>query len=227
MAHHRLSQLASLWLSCILASQAQVYDISAAVGDQSSIATFTSGATDLDAPKVTPINSSAFDWWYFDVVPTDLTSLASIAVVFYTATTAAFKYVPPADTVAVVQITGSFENGTAFNVFVEGEGGATVTSDGNASSGSWNGTGLGWAHASGPTTYTVELNATQVGVEGTIEFNAVSDRSSSEVINEMTTKHIADRTGALSMRSCRGRAEHESGRRYRMGECGSRRPGRG
>ncbi|KAJ7826042.1 hypothetical protein B0H14DRAFT_2596124 [Mycena olivaceomarginata] len=78
-------------------------------------------------------------------------------------------------------ITGSFENGTAFNVFVEGEGGATVTSDGNASSGSWNGTGLGWAHASGPTTYTVELNATQVGVEGTIEFNAISDRSSSEI----------------------------------------------
>ncbi|KAJ7864289.1 hypothetical protein B0H14DRAFT_3443637 [Mycena olivaceomarginata] len=122
MARHRLSQLASLWLSCILASQAQVYDISAAVSDQPSIATFTSGATDLDAPKVAPINSSAFDWWYFDVVPTDPTSLASIAVVFYTATTAAFKYVPPADTVAVVQITGSFENGTAFNVFVEGEG---------------------------------------------------------------------------------------------------------
>ncbi|KAJ7864258.1 hypothetical protein B0H14DRAFT_3443606 [Mycena olivaceomarginata] len=71
MARHRLSQLASLWLSCILASQAQVYNISAAVSDQPSITTFTSGATDLDAPKVTPINSTAFNWWYFDVVPTD------------------------------------------------------------------------------------------------------------------------------------------------------------
>jgi hypothetical protein len=79
------------------------------------------------------------------------------------------------------QITGFFENGTAFNVFVKEEGDTRVTSDENASSGSWNGTGLGWTHTSGPTTYTVELNAAQVDVEGTIEFNAVSDRSSSEV----------------------------------------------
>jgi hypothetical protein len=76
---------------------------------------------------------------------------------------------------------GSFENGTVFNVFMEGGGGATVMSDENVLSRSWNGTGLGWTHTSRPTTYTVKLNATQVGMEGTIEFNAVSDRSSGEV----------------------------------------------
>jgi hypothetical protein len=58
-----------------------LYRIPSALSNTSSTGIFTSTASNLDAPKVLPINGSTFDWWYFDVVDINPNSRASAAVV--------------------------------------------------------------------------------------------------------------------------------------------------
>ncbi|KAF7334719.1 hypothetical protein MVEN_02302600 [Mycena venus] len=145
---HLLRLVGSLWLAA--ASASQVYDIPAAVSNRTTTALFTSSSSGLDAPKINPVNNSAFDWWYFDVVSTDPNSVASV----------------------VVQISGSFPNGTPFNMFVNGDG-ATVTADDNVSSGDWHGTGFKWIHT-GNATYTIQVDAPDIGVKGTISFHSIA-----------------------------------------------------
>ncbi|KAJ7659595.1 hypothetical protein DFH06DRAFT_965437, partial [Mycena polygramma] len=142
------------------------------VSNRSSTAHFTASAHGLDAPKVQPVNASAFDWWYFDAVSTDPRSHASVTVVFHTSAASAFPFLPPSDTTTVAQISGSFLNGTLFSVTM-GAKGATVTADENFSSGDWRGTGLGWTH-SGDGTYTVLVDAPHVGMQGRITFRSIA-----------------------------------------------------
>lgn len=47
-----------------------------AVVNGSSSAIFTSTSDGLDGPKITPVNSTSWDWWYFDVVSADAQSSA-------------------------------------------------------------------------------------------------------------------------------------------------------
>jgi hypothetical protein len=171
MPRTRISKLlGALWLGA--ASASHVYEIPAAVSNSTSTALFTSSATGLDAPKIQPVNTSAFDWWYFDVVSTEPSSLASVVVVFFTSTATAFPFFAPSDSVTLAQITGSFPNGTSFGTIASADG-ATVTADENVSSGQWHGTGLSWQHT-GDQTYTIVVDAPDLGVKGTIEFHLVS-----------------------------------------------------
>ena len=45
---------------------------------------FKYSGTGLDAPKVEPVNTTTFDWWYFDAVSSDLASadLSSVVAKF-------------------------------------------------------------------------------------------------------------------------------------------------
>ena len=47
----------------------------------------------LDAPKVKPVNTTTFNWWYFDAVSSDLASgdLSSVVVNFFDATGRGFE----------------------------------------------------------------------------------------------------------------------------------------
>ncbi|KAJ7129929.1 hypothetical protein C8R46DRAFT_678132 [Mycena filopes] len=165
-----LALLSTLLLAA--GSSTKVFNIPAAVSSDSSTALFNSTATDLDAPKIHPINGSSFDWWYFDVVSTDPTeALASVVVVFYTAAGAAFPFLPPSDSITRVQLLVSFPNGTQFTALIDGAG-ATVVSDDNVSSGNWTGTGFSWGHSGA--NYTVVIDAPQVGVQGSISFDPVA-----------------------------------------------------
>ncbi|KAF8143760.1 hypothetical protein K438DRAFT_1632973, partial [Mycena galopus ATCC 62051] len=131
-------------------------------------AQFISTATGLDTPKVQPISASAFEWWYFDVVSTDPTSLASVVVMLLTAPHSAFPVVPASDSVTVVSIWATFPNGTLWTAAVDGTG-ATVAVEGDGSSGTWHGTGFSWTgtRSSG---YRIVVDALQIGVTGTISF---------------------------------------------------------
>ncbi|KAJ7693083.1 hypothetical protein B0H17DRAFT_981939 [Mycena rosella] len=162
-----------LWsISVLFASASHVYHIPSVVSNRSSTAHFTSAASGLDAPKIHPVNSSSFDWWYFDVVSSDPSSLASVVVAFYTTTANAFPFLAPSDTVTVAQIAVSFPNGTTFGATVNADG-ATVTSDENLSSGDWHNSGFKWTHT-GDSTYTVVVDAPDIGVKGTISFHSVA-----------------------------------------------------
>ncbi|KAJ7124610.1 hypothetical protein C8R43DRAFT_1147309 [Mycena crocata] len=163
--------LGALWVA--LTAATRVYNIPSAVSNTSSTALFTSTATCLDEPKISAVDASAFDWWYFDVVSTDPTSLASVVVVFYTTAPAAFPFFPPFpfESVTLAQISVSFPNGTQFSSIIPADG-ATVVSDGNASSGDWHGSGLKWTHH-GDLVYSVSVDVPDLGIIGSIRFRSI------------------------------------------------------
>ncbi|KAK7055840.1 hypothetical protein R3P38DRAFT_2682331 [Favolaschia claudopus] len=147
--------------------QRQVFQIPSAIQNKTSIAQFTSTSTPLDAPKVHPINASAFEWWYFNVVSSDPDSLASVIVTFFTSSQRAFPVLDPSDSVLAARIWVSFPNGTLAQAEAFASS-ATVTtaSEGANSSGDWHGTGFRWTKVS--STYTIEIDALSVGVKGSI-----------------------------------------------------------
>ncbi|KAJ7268398.1 hypothetical protein C8J57DRAFT_1325054 [Mycena rebaudengoi] len=150
----------------------QTYNIPGEVQNATSQAQFTVSAAGPDAPKIHPVNASVFDWWYFDVVSTDPTSLASVVVVLYTTTPEAFPYGGPPGPV-VAQISGSFPNGTLYSAITEGES-ATVTTGHDASStGVWNKTGFSWSSPR-PSEFSITIDAPQIGVKGTIQFKSTA-----------------------------------------------------
>ncbi|KAJ6457615.1 hypothetical protein C8R45DRAFT_844134 [Mycena sanguinolenta] len=149
-------------------AQLNTYFISPAVQNGTSQAQFTSTAAGLDAPKVQPINASAFDWWYFDVVSTDPTSLASVVVTFFTSPQSAFPLLHPSNSITSAYIWVSFPNGTLWSAVADGDG-ATVEVEGDGSRGTWHATGFSWTRtpASG---YLIVIDAPDIGVTGTISF---------------------------------------------------------
>ncbi|KAJ7796076.1 hypothetical protein B0H13DRAFT_2510203 [Mycena leptocephala] len=147
--------LGSLWAVLVALSRAQgTVFIPPAVQNVSSSVQFKSSIIGLDAPKVSPINGSVFDWWYFDVLQP------------------AFPLLDPADTVTVARIWVSFPNGTLWSAVSNGDG-ATVTAKFDTSSGIWHGTGYSWTGL--PLLgYLVEIDAPDIGVTGTIAFPPVA-----------------------------------------------------
>ncbi|KAJ7448620.1 hypothetical protein B0H11DRAFT_1618575, partial [Mycena galericulata] len=139
----------------------------------SSTAQFTSSASGIDAPKVSPINASSSDWWYFDVVSNEPTSaLASVVIIFYTSAQPSLPGVSAPDSVLRVTISVTFPNGTLWSGTANGEQNATVTSDGDKTTGIWHGTGFSWVGSKAG--YVITIDAPEVGVTGTIKFAAVA-----------------------------------------------------
>ncbi|KAJ7448677.1 hypothetical protein B0H11DRAFT_2161992 [Mycena galericulata] len=156
-------------LAFFSSARGTVFQIPPGIQNGSSIAQFTSSAVGLDAPKVSPINASSFDWWYFDVVSNEPASdLASVVIIFLTSAQSAFltlSGVSAPDSVLSVIIWVTFPNGTLWSGTANGEQNATVTSDGDNTTGIWHGTGFSWL---------VTIDAPEVGVTGTITFPAVA-----------------------------------------------------
>jgi hypothetical protein len=158
--------------------------IPGAVSTAVSVAQFNSGPANLgaDGLKVSPINSTATDWWYFDAVDADTESVASVVVVFYLVTPGSFPFPyglvnDTTNSVVMAEISGSFPNGTLFNTVLVGSD-AVVEWSGDGSSGSWEGTGWGWKGNPTATEYKITFstvkNNSAVAVEGSITFTSVS-----------------------------------------------------
>lgn len=126
------------------ACTSHIYHIPSAVSNRSSTAHFISTASGLDSPKVHPVNASAFEWWYFDVVSNAPGSLASLAVTFYTTTANAFPLLEPSNTVTLVRTELSFPNGTLWTASLPAHGATVVTDDDHASRGDWHNSGFKW-----------------------------------------------------------------------------------
>ncbi|KAK7055843.1 hypothetical protein R3P38DRAFT_1369637 [Favolaschia claudopus] len=149
----------------------QVFEIPSAIQNETSIAQFTSTSTPLDAPKAHPINGSAFDWWYFDVVSSDPGSLASVVVTFFASSQPAFPLLHASNNVLPVRLWVSFPNGTLAQAEAFASS-ATVSTEGDNSSGDWHGTGFKWTKVS--STYTIEVDAPSVGIKGSIVFKSTA-----------------------------------------------------
>jgi hypothetical protein len=131
-------------------------------------ATFTSSYFGLDGPKLSAINESSFDWWYFDAVSTDLTT--SLVITFYAALPSAFPFLVLPD-VTTVGIYAAYPNGSISVNYLSADEAIIVTA-GQGSSGIYNGTGASWLGAADNSWYTVNINSPSNGIVGT--FNLVS-----------------------------------------------------
>lgn len=131
----------------------------------------------LDSPQLSVINSSVFDWWYFDAVSAS-DPHESLTVIFFTSTAAAFPWLPPNESsVLVAYLWVSFANGTIFEGYVPATL-ATVAGGVNAgspSSGNWSSTGLSWAASQDDLSrYEVIISSKQLQAEGRFNLSSVS-----------------------------------------------------
>jgi len=141
----------------------------AATGDI--IANFISANDNLDGPQLSAINTTSFDWWYFDVVSPDL--LTSFTAIFFTALESGFPFLLPATDVVVMAVFYSFPNGTYDTIFMNASE-AIVTTDDNSSSGYYEGTGSSWSGSPDLSHYEIRIEAPENGLSGTFTLDALA-----------------------------------------------------
>jgi hypothetical protein len=105
--------------------------------------TWRSGAAGFDAPKISPVNATTWDWWYFDAVqsPAPEGERASVVVTFYTAVPTGFDLLGAFASAGYTSLTlvgteVTWPNGTT-ETFLFNATEATVTVLGNGASGVW------------------------------------------------------------------------------------------
>lgn len=178
-----LSKLAStVWLLSTLASarypraRSQTTTIPAAEAVGPSTVQFVAGPDGLDAPKVSPINATTYDWWYFDVVSSSNPGY-SVVVVFFAAPASAFPNTgaPPNDITEAYLFVSTPDNPNFYSGPVPASG-AHVTTNGNGASGTWDGTGFSFKGESDMSEYDISINSPQIAVTGSISIKSVCDQ---------------------------------------------------
>jgi hypothetical protein len=130
---------------------------------------------ELDAPELALVNSTAWEWWYYDVVALDQTS--SFVMAFFASPSTAFPFLPPGlGSMDVVGIWGTFPNGTAFTNYVAAEE-VTITLDKDGSHGVWEGSGVDWFGNGDGSSYVVTFDSLGLGVKGTVSLKSVCTKA--------------------------------------------------
>lgn len=149
--------------------------IPSAVQNTTSYAQFTFNPAEdyLDGPKLSAINASVFDWWYFDAV-SDADPRTSVVLTFFSAPATAFPFLDSTQqSVLIAYLWVSFANGTIFAEYLPADV-ATVTSVGEGSSGEWRGTGFEWHGDVSAKRYEVQIESKAMAVKGRLELDTVS-----------------------------------------------------
>lgn len=138
---------------------------------------FTYTGTSLDGPKVRPVNTTTFDWWYFSAISSDLASgdLSSAVVTFYDATPAGFEALGNKTTKLEVSLTGSFKDGSPFGVDAF-PATAVVVTVGDGSVGKWGENGY-WKGAPDLTKYEISFHDESTGTRGSMTLESVLEIS--------------------------------------------------
>lgn len=135
------------------------------------VANTISTNSNLDGPQLSAVNSSSYEWWYFDAVSQDLKSAITIA--FYTALASGFGFIPPISNVTVVGIDVLFPNGTASSIELTATE-AVITTIDQGSSAVYKDTGAKWHGAPDLSCYEVKINSPENGVVGTFELKSIA-----------------------------------------------------
>ncbi|KIK69532.1 hypothetical protein GYMLUDRAFT_33905 [Collybiopsis luxurians FD-317 M1] len=163
----------SLFFNCI---SAQTFSVQypPTIVDEDSITQYIASSS-FDGAKVTSVNASSYDWWYFDVVSLDHTY--SAVVVFYTAPNTSFPFLPDGKNILAAQISLQTPDAgvLAFNTAYANAATLTVGGDDTDIQGDWEGVGAAFTGAENLTLYNVTFDAEEeLGVTGFISFNSVS-----------------------------------------------------
>jgi hypothetical protein len=118
---------------------------------------FVSTASGLDTPKVTPMNATAYQWWYFDAVSADTN--ASVVFLFNT-------------TVNSVEMDIMFPNGTYYSTILPATS-ATIRSVGQGASGWFPGTGMSFKGTPDLSEYVISVDSPNAGIRGSFKLSSV------------------------------------------------------
>ncbi|RDL41510.1 uncharacterized protein BP5553_01489 [Venustampulla echinocandica] len=145
---------------------ASIKSIPSQVSTGNIVANFVSSQFGFDGPQLSAVNSTSFDWWYFDAVSPDLKT--SIVVVFFTSLSSGFPFITPSPDVTSVAIFYSFTNGTVGAIGVPASG-AVVSTVADGSQGYFKGVEATWVGAPDMSYYQVDVNAPALGVVGRLK----------------------------------------------------------
>lgn len=133
----------------------------------------------LDAPMLDLINSSVFDWWYFDAVSLK-DPRESLVLTFFTATADAFPFLDSTEeSVLIAYAWASFRNGSSWAGYIPAtlatvDIGGNGEADGNVSSGLWKDTGFRWnSLIEDLSAYEVLVDSPELNVKGKLSFTSV------------------------------------------------------
>lgn len=140
-----------------------------ATGD--STTNFVSSQYNLDGPQLSSINSTSWDWWYFDVISSDLNT--SLVIVFYTALPSGFPFLSPSADVTVIGIYVTFPNGTQTNINLDATE-AVVTTIEDGSCGVFEGSGAAWFGTPNMSSYLVAIDAPASGIVGNFQLSSIN-----------------------------------------------------
>ncbi|KIK64196.1 hypothetical protein GYMLUDRAFT_40485 [Collybiopsis luxurians FD-317 M1] len=128
----------------------------------------------LDAPKVLPnVNSTTYQWYYFDVVSND--SSYSAVVTFFAAPDTAFPFTLSPSMTLEVLITIQTPESDSFYLNGAFATDAQVTTLSDGASGVWEGTGLSFTGSPDLSTYQVNFDSADLlGITGSISMQSVA-----------------------------------------------------
>lgn len=137
---------------------------------------FTYSGTSFDGPKVRPVNTTTFDWWYFSAISSDIASgdLSSAVITFYDATPGGFAALSNKTTKLEVSLTGSLKDGTPFG-FDTYPATAVVVTRGDGSEGYWGDLGS-WKGCPELTKWELQFEDPSTGTKGSMTLELVRDR---------------------------------------------------
>lgn len=168
-----LSLVANFLCATCAQSSFKSISIPPTISNTTSVAQFISDSS-FDGPKVTNINSSSYDWWYFDAVSLD--SNYSIVAVFYASPNTSFIGAESATDILEVQIrVQTPEEDVFFAVDSPSATAGKLTLDGNDITGDWEGTGSRFLGRD-LTCYNVTFDsdaAEELGISGFISMTSV------------------------------------------------------
>ncbi|ORY18248.1 hypothetical protein BCR34DRAFT_596470 [Clohesyomyces aquaticus] len=139
-------------------------------------AQFSSIGGNIDASKISPaVNSSTYEWWYFDVASTSSTN-ETITIVFFERGPTGFLGNVSAASPLSVQVTGTLKNGSTYGVQaqVSPNASAVINTSDDSIYGDWQMTGFGFSGTQGGTKYVVSINNAEHDIFGSITFESTA-----------------------------------------------------
>ncbi|KAJ3810481.1 hypothetical protein EV368DRAFT_73417 [Lentinula lateritia] len=143
------------------------------VGLGASDALYTSSASSFDSLKISNVNSTTYEWYYFDAISDD--GSYSVVATFFVAPDTAFPFTGSSTMTLEVLLSVQTPDSDVFYLSGAFATDAQVTTDGDGASGVWEGTGLSFNGSSDMSSYEVVIDSADVmGVTGTISMQSIA-----------------------------------------------------
>ncbi|KAJ3796366.1 hypothetical protein GGU11DRAFT_809821 [Lentinula aff. detonsa] len=143
------------------------------VGLGTSDVQYISSSSTFDSLKISNVNSTTYEWYYFDAISDD--GSYSVVATFFVAPNTAFPFTGSPTMTLEVLLSIQTPDSDVFYLNGAFATDAQVSTDGDGASGVWEGTGLSFNGSSDMSSYQVVIDsAASMGVTGTISMQSIA-----------------------------------------------------